>query len=211
MNYNVIFSKRKSLSIIISEDNFVTVRCPKGTSKDYIEEVLRRKRAWIEKIQASNSLKYAENEDILHFKSIYVSGKKVPLYLNADKNSITDECVRAKNVKNIKKLFCGEFSEAFFKRVEEISAFTGLIPKSVDIKSYKSRWGCCTGTNQIIFNFRLFMLTEDIANYVIVHELCHTRFHNHSKSFWALVEKFIPDYKILRKKLQNYNFLTTLY
>lgn len=86
-----------------------------------------------------------------------------------------------------------------------------LYPASVSVKSYKGRWGCCDSKNNIIFNYKLFMLPRCIQDYVIIHELCHTLCHNHSPAFWKLVSEFLPDYKAVRAELRNFDFLTALY
>ena len=211
MKYNVIYTKRRSLSITVSQDNVITVRCPKDTTNSYIDDVLERKRGWIEKIAVRNSENLMRNADVYSYKNIFLYGEIVPLYIGAARNCICEHGVYVKSVKHLKKLFNDEFSLGFYTRVKEISEATGLKFKSCNFKNYKSRWGCCTGENEIFFNFRLFMLPQDIVDYVIVHELCHTRHHNHSIRFWQLVSRVVPDYVAIRKKLKDYNFLTTLY
>ncbi len=77
----------------------------------------------------------------------------------------------------------------------------------VSFRRAKSRWGSCSFVNNISLNTRLLMLPDDLIEYIIVHELSHIVYKNHSKEFWALVGKYIPDYKTKRVKLREYENL----
>jgi len=70
-----------------------------------------------------------------------------------------------------------------------------LFPKSVSIKSQKSRWGSCGIHNDIAINWLLALAPLEILEYVVVHELCHIKEKNHSKHFWALVAQHLPNYR----------------
>jgi len=209
-NYSVERSHRKSIAIIISAENKITVRCPWHTQQPEIEKFLESKRSWIERVVTVNSLKLAANNDVLEFKKIYLNGETLPLVFS-DKNRITDGAVYIKSKKDIEKLYVAHCFESFKNRVREWSERAKLTPNSVSVKDYKSRWGCCDAKNNIIFNYKLFMLPPRVQEYVIVHELCHTLCHNHSPAFWQLVTECMPDCKQLRAQLKNYDFLTTLY
>ena len=213
MKYNVefIYSKRKSLSITVSADNKVTLRCPLGYSRERAERFLNEKSAWVERVASRNEKKLSINRDVIAYKAVLVNGAKFPLVLGSSRRAITTDGVFVKSIKDIKKLLIENFAKAFVLHVEEVARRTGLKYKSIEIKSYKSRWGCCDGSNNLAFNYKLFMLPKDIQNYIIIHELCHTAQHNHSEKFWQLVEKFLPNYKRLKKGLRDYDFLTTLY
>ena len=87
-------------------------------------------------------------------------------------------------------------------RVKELETETGLKPTSVKITSAKTRHGSCSSTNGLCFSYRLMLYPKEAIDYVIVHELCHTVHHNHSKNFWSLVEDIMPDYKQRRNLLR---------
>ena len=211
MKYEIVYSKRRSLSITVSADNKVTLRCPIGYSRERAERFLNEKSDWINRTVARNEKRLAGNSEIISYEKILINGVKLPLYKGCSQREITDNGVFVKNIKDIKKLFTDAFAERFIDRLKEISRRTGLNFRSVQIKSYKSRWGCCDVANNLSFNYKLFMLPDHIQYYIIIHELCHTAQHNHSERFWRLVEKFVPDYRRVKKELRGYDFLTSLY
>lgn len=72
----------------------------------------------------------------------------------------------------------------------------------VCVKNHKSRWGSCSKKGNLNFNYKIIHLPADLAEYIVVHELCHLKELNHSPGFWALVAKAVPDYKDRRRKLK---------
>ena len=74
---------------------------------------------------------------------------------------------------------------------------------SVALRNQKTRFGSCSFQNNINLNINLMKYDFDVIDYVLIHELVHTKIKNHSKNFWQEVEKYCPNYKILRKKLKN--------
>ena len=72
----------------------------------------------------------------------------------------------------------------------------------VNIKNQKTRWGSCSKKGNLNFNYKILLLSKNIADYIIVHELCHLKEFNHSHKFWNLVAKVIPNYLDIRKELR---------
>lgn len=75
----------------------------------------------------------------------------------------------------------------------------------IRIGSQRTRWGSCSTTGTLSFNWRLIELPEELVDYVIVHELCHVEYMNHSPDFWSLVGKHLPDYKQRRIALRTFD------
>jgi predicted metal-dependent hydrolase len=78
-----------------------------------------------------------------------------------------------------------------------------LNPRSITIKTQKSRWGSCGIHNDININWLLLMAPKEVLEYVVVHELCHIKVKNHSSQFWALVAEHLPDYQNRRSWLKK--------
>ena len=88
------------------------------------------------------------------------------------------------------------------ERVAYFSSVMGIIPESVSINSAKGRFGSCSSKNRLNFSCRLMAYDKDAIDYVVVHELAHIKHHDHSRNFWALVEKYMPDYKERKELLR---------
>ena len=178
--------------------------------EEAIEKFLDEKSAWIEKVVLQNSLKLAANDDVLEYEKIYLYGEKLPLIVG-DINAVRDDGVYVKDINAVAKLYKKTFSEKFVERVTAFAELTRLTPNGIYVRDYKGRWGCCDASNNLTFNYKIFMLPPDLGDYIIVHELCHTLCPNHSEAFWRLVGEFVPDYKERRKALKNFDFITSLY
>jgi hypothetical protein len=89
------------------------------------------------------------------------------------------------------------------RRIEELNKFYKFKYKKVSVKNQKTRWGSCSRKGNLNFNYKILFLKSDLADYLIIHELCHLKEMNHSKRFWDLVAKSVSDYKIKRKELKN--------
>lgn len=112
--------------------------------------------------------------------------------------------VQAAAVRGSKKALLKQ-AEAFLPdRLKTLSELTGFQYKSLHIRQLKSRWGSCSSSQHIILNYYLMMLPDELVDYVMIHELCHTKEMNHSPAFWALVAESIPDYRRLRKNIKNF-------
>lgn len=95
-----------------------------------------------------------------------------------------------------------EFKEIVEKYVNELVKQTGLVPNKITIKQIKYAWGSCSSKKNITINLELIKYSEQAIRYVILHELCHIKYMNHSKDFWNLVEKYMPDYKQVKKEFK---------
>ena len=95
-----------------------------------------------------------------------------------------------------------EFKEIVEKHVNELIKQTGLMPNKITIKQIKYAWGSCSSKKNITINLELIKYSEQAIRYVILHEFCHIKYMNHSKDFWNLVAKYMPDYKLVKKEFK---------
>ena len=89
------------------------------------------------------------------------------------------------------------------EKVKYYAKLTGLTPTALHITSAKTRFGSCSGKNSVSLSWRLMMYDEKAQDYVVLHELCHIKHHNHSDKFYTLIEKYMPDYKKRAELLKN--------
>ncbi|MDD2680962.1 MAG: M48 family metallopeptidase [Patescibacteria group bacterium] len=90
------------------------------------------------------------------------------------------------------------------ERLIYFNQFYSFPYKRLSIRDQKTRWGSCSKSGGLNFNYRLVFLPPELQDYLIVHELCHLKELNHSADFWALVAQRIPDFKKKRQYLRNF-------
>jgi predicted metal-dependent hydrolase len=90
-------------------------------------------------------------------------------------------------------------------RLLHFNSFYGFAYGRIAIRNTKSRWGSCSAKGNLNFTYRIALIPPDLADYIIVHELCHIGEFNHAKAFWDLVAQTIPDWKEKREALKKIN------
>lgn len=90
------------------------------------------------------------------------------------------------------------------QKLIQFNQYYGFKYERVAIRNQRSRWGSCSKKGNLNFHYRIAFLPEKFLDYVVVHELCHLKEFNHSKNFWALVEKTIPDHVVVRRELHSH-------
>lgn len=89
------------------------------------------------------------------------------------------------------------------ERVRYFNQFYNYKFAKISVKNQRTRWGSCSRRGNLNYNFKIFFLPGHLADYVIVHELCHLQEFNHGKNFWSLVGKTIPEYKKIIKEIRG--------
>ncbi|MBF2761492.1 MAG: M48 family metallopeptidase [Ectothiorhodospiraceae bacterium AqS1] len=108
--------------------------------------------------------------------------------------------------KALEKWYRGQGKVHFAERIEHYSPQLRVPEPTLSIRGQRSRWGSCSTSGRVSLNWRLMMAPTALSDYVVVHELCHLRYMNHSPSFWSLVESIVPDYRLRRRKLNALQF-----
>jgi len=94
--------------------------------------------------------------------------------------------------------------EKLLKRIETLSNEYGFVYNKISIRNQRTRWGSCSGKDTISLNVKLVLLPDHLIDYVIMHELLHTRIKNHSRDFWRELDRLLGDAKTLRSELDSY-------
>ena len=175
MKVTVIRSNRKTVAIQVNSDLSVTVRAPYSASEKDIEEILKKKEAWISR----------------HIEKI----KKTKERFEAEP---TEKLTREKVIS-----LAEEALKVIPERVEYFAKVIGVTYGKITVRNQKTRWGSCSSKGNLNFNCLLMLAPPEVLDYVVVHELCHRKQMNHSKAFWLEVEKVLPNYKEVRKWLKE--------
>jgi len=116
------------------------------------------------------------------------------------KNIVIVPTVRKNQIEKYRK----EARSLIEPRVRELAMLHGFTYKKMTFKNMKTQWGSCSSRGNLNFNLRLVFLRQELIDYVIIHEMCHLKEHNHKRPFWNLVESKMPDYKKYDRELESY-------
>ncbi len=214
LEYEIVYSKRKTLNITVERDRSVIVRAPENTPLKKIEEILERKKQWLyEKI--NHPQKYPENsrrKEFVNGEGFLYLGNYYALELvpkQADPVLLNDFfCVRKASRKiveqTIRKWFEVKAQRLIPERVRFYATRLGVRYTSINVVDTKYRWGSCTTNRALNFNWRLIKAPMEVIDYVVVHELAHLIEDNHSPAFWNIVSVQLPEYETSKKWLREY-------
>ena len=206
----VLRSKRKTLSVSVNSVGEVIVRAPLRYPDEKIFAFLADKENWILKHKArlaSSGIRLPDSS--LNGYPLLLLGQPHEIVLTDGNRIRLDsegkrlEIPRVNAEERLRRWLKENARRIFTERVDTLSKAMGLTYQSLALSSARTTWGTCTGDNRLRLNFRLLYAPKAVIEYVIVHELCHTVHHDHSKAFWATVERTIPDYKQRRKWLKD--------
>lgn len=131
------------------------------------------------------------------------SKKQIEKIINEKEKWIEKALEKEKNKQKREPLYSNEqFKQIVEKNANQLIQETGLVPKKITLKQIKYAWGTCSSRKNITINIELIKYSEQAIRYVILHELCHLKYMNHSKDFWNLVEQYMPDYKQVKKEFK---------
>lgn len=220
------YSNRKSIAIIIESDGRLIIRAPKRTPKKAILEICKHKKEWIRERKKRVISKMPVKKRYINGESFLFLGKEH--ILEIENNHIINEEFSLFNQSSVKneiylKLSDGKlktntsnpliledlFIQFYRKNAKKmltnktfkIAEMLKLKINRVNITNPTKRWGSCSSSGNISLSWRLIMAPEEVIKYVIIHELAHLVYMNHSKAFWNLVESYMPNWK------EQYNWL----
>lgn len=220
----VTLTKRKgnrSLRLSLAHDGSIRVSLPYWLPYAAGEQFAKSKAGWIAAhrqpptaaLQHGNSIGKAHR---LHFEA-QAMATKVTARVAANQvrishpdtvpahDQIVQEAAHKASIRALRK----EAEQLLPQRLQTLSAQTGLAYRSVGIKQLKSRWGSCTSQQDITLNLFLMQLPWHLIDYVLVHELTHTKVMQHGTPFWEEMERHLPDARRLRKYIRAYHPVLT--
>lgn len=216
ITFRLEFQERKSLGITVHPDQKVTVKAPLDASLEKVKEKVRKRAPWILK-QQSFFLSFEPKTPPRKYKSgethLYLGRQYRLKVINSQEEDVKMmrgyiEIYTAdkKRAKALLQKWYREHAEVKFHQYAEpwIERFKkyGVEPSSIVIKWMEKRWGSCTPKGKIILNMELVKAPKGCIEYVIVHELCHLIHHNHSKAFFELQAKEMPEWEKWKRRLE---------
>lgn len=213
----LINSKLKSHYITVDKDNGVILKGIEITPEKADQLILKKARWILDKL---SKLKDVSLEDIVSGSRILYLGKrfytsvyakkdlekayvefnysKFKIYINSDWDNPQDHIKAALDL-----FYKQKADEKISQRIERLSKKTKLDFNTLKYKKLAKKWGNCSPDNTIVINYEAVKLPFQLIDYLIIHELCHSKVKNHSKEFWALVSKHLPNYKTLDEKMRG--------
>ena len=215
--------RKKTVAIHIQPNIAVVVLTPQLMETETIRDIVRKRAKWI--IEKQEKLKKIRSG---LSKKDFVSGETFPYLgrqyrlkvmksispedkcklLNGRLQVQIDNKLKGKAVKKairdkLVEWYMARAQEKINERINRYSAQTGKWPKKVIIKNQEKRWGSCSHSGIVRFNWKAVMAPIVVFDYIIVHELSHLLYPNHSEKFWRKVESIIPDFKKHRNWLKD--------
>ena len=221
IEFNVEFKNRKTMSISVEQPKNITVVAPVATSEEEIKEAVKLKGSWIVQklFEFRNIESKRVNREFVNGESFMYLGRNYSLQIHIDRtlqNNSSVKLFRGKfhfNVKEKDDELIKTAMEAWYrekteeqvkKRVKYYQKYFNKQPTAIKVKEQKKRWASCTLNNELLFNWRCVMAKSIALDYIIVHEMCHMYYMNHSQEFWNLVASIMADYEIRKEWLRNY-------
>ena len=205
LEYEVIYSDRKTITITVERDRSIIVRAPIGVSEEMVRRAVEAKKLWLfEKI--NHTQKYPTRP----IRKEFVTGETIMYLGRYYRLEITDDDepgVRFRNRFYISRQYQNQASDLFRAwymeraraklppRIRSFAESLGVTHHQILISDLKYRWGSCTPKGTLNFNWRIIKAPMFVIDYLIVHELAHLLESNHTPQFWNIVAVQVPRYE----------------
>ncbi len=203
--------RAKSFRLQVSIEKGIELVIPNFVSFKEGERFIYSKKDWI--LQKVNEIELRKNKfyffgrEISVFQQFDMFRKTASMSYQKDQLIISTPVGMEIDVRSEYEKWLKQKAKVYIpKRTEKLAKQYDFAFNRISIRTQKTRWGSCSVKKTLSFNSRLMMLNKKLIDYVIIHELCHTKEMNHSPRFWCLVESILPDYYRYRAQLKKHNF-----
>ncbi len=217
--YEVIRSRRATADVIIERDGSVLVRAPETIPDERIEDLVEAKRFWIYKnlaewrdLNATKVLReYKSGEGFLYLGRSYrlslVGEQEAPLLLKNGRFRLRRDLVDEGEIAAAKEAFREYYMQRgrgrIATRVDYFAPKVGVKPAAVDVRELGNRCASCSPTAKLAFHWKCMMAPQTIIDYIVVHELCHLHYPDHTDAYWNEVDKVMPGYRERKEWLRK--------
>jgi predicted metal-dependent hydrolase len=209
LRVEVVRSIRRTAALhIVGED--LQVRVPENVGDERVAEILQQKRPWIrskvaelrrnpphrvKELVSGESFPYLGRNYRLKVQEGHQVGVSlVGGYLRATvRPSEQGEKREARIKQYLQEWYRTRALEHLTTKARRYSEQIGVSPAGIGVRDFKARWGSCHKNGSLVFNWNIIKAPHSIVDYVVIHELCHLLYRNHSRNFWQLVEQHHPE------------------
>lgn len=236
ITYAVRLSQRaRRVRLVVRPGGALEVVKPRGVSQARIEETIRQYEPWIRRTQARLApladaaaptplvdgaalpfngrtlrLVFTDTPSANQMARVAPRGDTLALTLPATAATLTAEERDTRVRALLERLYRRQAATIFAARLAHWNTRYHFTWANVSVKAQKTRWGSCSRQGNLNFNWRLLLAPPAVLDYVVIHELCHLKEHNHAAPFWALVQRACPDYRDHRAWLRLHGHELTL-
>lgn len=208
--YEVVRSRRTTADIIIERDGSILVRAPEWADDAQVASMVASKHYWIYQglaewrdLNATRVLReYKNGEGFLYLGRAYrlqlVSDQNESLLLKNGRFCLRRDLVEKQGLAAAQSAFRDFYIHKgtcrLAQRVAYFAPKVGVVPGGVEVKELGHRWASCSAAGKLVFHWKCIMAPQTILDYLVVHELCHFHYRDHSNAFWNEVDKILPNY-----------------
>lgn len=220
ISYKVVRSRRETADIIIDRDGAVVVRAPEWTDDEQVASIVESKHYWIYQglaewrdLNATRVLREFKNgEGFLYLgrahRLLLVSDQDEALQLKNGRFTLRRDLVEQGEIAAAKTAFrdfyISKGCERMRGRVDYYAPKVGVEPVDIEVKELGHRWASCSSSGKLFFHWKCMMAPQTVIDYVVVHELCHFHYRDHTDAFWNEVDKVMPEYRERKEWLRRF-------
>lgn len=219
LSFSLLFSARKTVGIYVLPDKKIKVIAPLHADISRVKKIVEKRAAWItKKIRLFNGFQLPENrKEYVSGETHLYSGRQYRLKISKSK----EESVKlrgkyifihsnSKQPKQVKQLLDDWYKERAIKKFSDRLNICYMdfkrekigTPK-ISLRKMSKRWGSCTKKGLVLLNPELIKAPVYCIDYVITHEICHLKYHDHSKKFYRLLDEYMPDWEKRKRRLEK--------
>lgn len=212
--YKLVFTgRKKTIELTIDLNKHLTVKVPREMTDDAIQINIFRKAKWIinNLDKMDDIILHETNKEFVSGEKYLLRGRRYRLNVSKDEKTtlkfnngrfiatVPKDVSESEYRRHLQPLFLEYYQhkaeQVINERVKRYLKYFDDEPSLIKVQDLKGKWGNCSKTNQLRFNWKIVMAKTSIIDYVVVHEMCHLKHKNHSKEYWDSIKTILPDYE----------------
>jgi predicted metal-dependent hydrolase len=211
IEFTLIRSERKTADIVIERSGEVIVRAPHEIDDERLREAVADRALWVHRSLAEwedlnssrRSRPLAQGQGFAYlgrsYRLRFIADGDVPLRLKNGRWELSEAFVAREGEAAARKAFrdfyIAKGLQIFTERVQAFAPLVGVKPGETSVKELGYHWASCGTGGALNFHWKTLMAPQTVIDYIVVHELCHLRYRDHSDAFWNEVDKVLPRYR----------------